>query len=112
MTLRLGRILLAVLMLAFATATQSMADDRESENESENNERESVRTAVERGEVKSLSSVLQAVGPELPGEVVGVEIERENGLWTYEFRVVDGKGRLFDVYVDAATAKILKTTEK
>ena len=112
MTLRLNRILLAVLMMAFAAATGAMGDDREHENETENNEREAVRAAVERGELKSLSNVLQAVRPKLPGEVVGIEIEREQGLWIYEFRVADDKGRLFNVYVDAATARILKTTEK
>jgi uncharacterized membrane protein YkoI len=112
MTLRLSRILLAVLMVSLAAATPSIGDDREHESETERGERESVRAAVERGELKSLSNVLQAVRPKLPGEVVGIEIEREHGLWIYEFRVVDDKGRLFDVYVDAATAQILKTTEK
>ena len=71
MTLRLNRILLAVLMMAFTAATGAMGDDREHENETENNEREAVRAAVERGELKSLSNVLQAVRPKLPGEVVG-----------------------------------------
>ena len=89
-----------------------MGDDREHENETERGEREAVRAAVERGELKSLFEVLQSVRPKLPGEVLGIEIEREHGLWIYEFRVVDDKGRLFDVYVDAATAQILKTKEK
>ena len=79
MTLRLSRILLTVLMMAFAAATGAMGDDREHENGAENGEREAVRAAVERGELKSLSEVLQAVRPKLPGEVVGIEIEREAG---------------------------------
>ncbi len=112
MTRRPSRILMLVLLLATAAATCAMADDREHEDEVDRSERESVRAAVERGELKSLSEVLQAVRPKLPGEVVGIEIERHEGLWIYEFRVADAKGRLFDVYVDAATAQILKTKEK
>lgn len=112
MTLHLSRILLTVLMVAVSTATCAMGDDREHEIGAENGERETVRAAVERGELKSLSEVLQAVRPKLPGEVVGIEIEREEGLWIYEFRIADDKGRLFDVYVDAATAQLLKTKEK
>jgi uncharacterized membrane protein YkoI len=100
-----------VVVLALATATRAIASDRE-HDEPERDERESVRAAVERGELKSLAEVLQSVRPKLPGEVLGIEIEREQGLWIYEFRIVDDKGRLFDVYVDAATAKILKTKEK
>lgn len=101
-----------VLMVATAAATRAMADGREHESEVDRSEREAVRAAVERGQMKSLSEVLQAVRPKLPGEVVGIEIERKEGLWIYEFRVTDKKGRLFDVYVDAATAQILKTKEK
>ena len=48
----------------------------------------------------------------LPGQVAGVEIERKAGRWIYEFRVVDGKGRLFEVYVDARTGEIDRIKEK
>ena len=111
MTLHPIRIFIVVLMMV-AAATRAMGDDQERERETDRSERETVRAAVERGELKSLSVVLQAVRSKLPGEVVGVEIEREQGVWIYEFRVADDKGHLFDVYVDAATAQILKTKEK
>ncbi len=88
-----------------------MADDGE-RDEDDHHQREAVRAAVERGEVKSLLEVLRDVKPQLHGEIVGVEIERQGPAWIYEFRVADEKGRLFEVYVDAATAKILKTEEK
>lgn len=81
-------------------------DDRDHEA------REQVRNGVERGELKPLAEVLRLVEPMLPGTVVGTEIENKNGTWFYEFRVVDTKGRLFDVYVDAATAKISEIKEK
>jgi len=87
-----------------------MADD--GEHEDDHDRREAVRAAVERGEVKSLLEVLREVKPRLHGEIVGVEIERQGSAWIYEFRVADEKGRLLEVYVDAATAKILKTEEK
>ncbi len=48
----------------------------------------------------------------LPGEVVGVEIESKKGHWIYEFRVLDRKGRLFEVYVDARSGEIDQTKEK
>ena len=68
--------------------------------------------AVERGEVRSLADILTALRDKLPGEVVGVEIEREEGHWMYEFLVVDNQGRLFEVYVDARTAAIERVKEK
>ena len=76
------------------------------------NERDDMRHAVERGEIHSLAEILAALRGKLPGEVAGVEIERKNGHWFYEFRVIDNKGRLFEVYVDARTAVIERMKEK
>ena len=78
----------------------------------DSDDHDSVRIAVERGEIRSLADILEAVRGKLPGKVAGVEIEHENGRWLYEFRVVDGNGRLFDVSVDARTAKIERIKEK
>lgn len=73
---------------------------------------EAVRRAVEGGEIKSLAEILAAVRGKLPGEVAGVEIERERGRWRYEFRIVDAKGRLYEVYVDARSGEIERIKEK
>ena len=75
-------------------------------------DRDSVREAVERGEIHSLADILAAVRSKVPGKIAGVEIEREGGRWVYEFRVVDGNGRLFDVSVDARSATIERIKEK
>ncbi len=70
------------------------------------------RRAVERGEIKSLAEILQAVRDKLPGEVTSVKLERERGRLVYEFRVVGARGRLLEVYVDAASGEIGRTREK
>lgn len=104
MTLRSGTAALAVAAALTAAAPAPLrADERQ---------RDEVRHAVERGEIRSLADILAAIGDKLPGEVAGVEVERKDGRWLYEFRVVDGKGRLFEVYVDARTATIEQTKEK
>jgi hypothetical protein len=66
------------------------------------------RLAVARGEALPLSDILARVRPELGGEVIGVSFERKSDRWVYEFRVIAPAGRLMEVYVDAATAKIIK----
>ena len=106
------RLSVLALLAALAAALPATADDGERDRDEDHHQREAVRGAVERGEVKSLFEVLRDVKPQLRGEIVGVEIERKGAAWIYEFRVVDEKGRLFEVYVDAATARILKTEEK
>ncbi len=78
----------------------------------DSDDHDSVRNAVERGEIHSLADILATVRGKLPGKVAGVEIERENDRWVYEFRVVGADGHLFDVSVDAHTAKIERIKEK
>jgi uncharacterized membrane protein YkoI len=96
--------LLGGALLASAPAAVGSDDDKGAP--------EAVRRAVEAGEIKSLADILAAVRGKLPGEVAGVEIERERGRWLYEFRVIDSKGRLYEVYVDARSGKIEKVKEK
>ena len=73
---------------------------------------DAVRRAVEAGEIRPLMDILNEIRGKLPGEIIGVEIEQKNGRWVYEFRVVDGKGRLFEVYVDARSGEIERIKEK
>ena len=96
-------------MLALAAALTTLAPPPLRADE---HGRDEVRHAVDRGEIRSLADVLAAIRGKLPGEIAGVEIERENGRWLYEFRVIDDQGRLFEVYVDARTATIERTKEK
>jgi uncharacterized membrane protein YkoI len=74
--------------------------------------RDEVRQAVEAGDIRSLADILKAIRGKLPGEVAGVEIEHEKDRWRYELRVVDGQGRLFEVYVDARSGEIERIKEK
>jgi uncharacterized membrane protein YkoI len=97
-----------LLKFGFAMAALALAPAANAEA----HKQEEVRRAVERGEIRSLADTLGVIREKLPGEVVGVEIEHENGGWRYEFRVVDSKGRVFEVYVDARTSEIGRIKEK
>jgi uncharacterized membrane protein YkoI len=78
----------------------------------EPHDQDDVRQAVERSEIRPLADILKEVRGKLPGDVVGIEIESENGRWLYEFRVLDKKGHVFEVYVDARSGEIDRTKEK
>lgn len=75
-------------------------------------DQDEARRAVEAGEIRPLADILNIVRGKLPGEVVGVKLDREAGAWTYEFRVVDEKGRLFEIHVDARSGELERTREK
>jgi uncharacterized membrane protein YkoI len=69
------------------------------------------RRAVERGEALALSDILARVRPSLGGEVVAVSFERKKERWIYEFKVIRPGGALVEVYVDAATAEVVRREE-
>lgn len=97
----------AVLVAAVPAAARDRDDHRRDEYH-----RDEIRRAVDAGEIKSLAEILTTVRGQLPGEIAGVEIERKDGRWLYEFRVIDSKGRLFDAYVDARSGGIERIKEK
>ena len=70
------------------------------------------RRAVEIGEALTLAEILDIVRDKLPGRIVRVKLERQHDLWVYELRVLDPKGRLFEVYVDARSGEIRRIKEK
>ena len=44
--------------------------------------------------------------------MTGIEIERKNGRWIYELTVVDARGRIQEVYVNASTGEIERVKVK
>ena len=110
--MRLGRNLTALTLLLAVGALVAAAPRWAAASDKDEVRRDEVLRAVETGQIRSLADILHAVRSKLPGEVAGVEVERKDGRWLYEFRVVDSKGRLFDVYVDARSGEIERIKEK
>lgn len=97
---------LMLLVLAAGIASPSAA------TRADELDQDKARQAVQRGEMRPLADILSEVRPRLPGEVVGVEIERRKGRWMYEFRVIGAEGRVYEVYVDAKSAAVERVKEK
>jgi hypothetical protein len=68
------------------------------------------RSAVEKGQIKSLDVILSSVRQQVPGRVVGVNLRGGNGglrPYVYDVRVLSPQGNVKAVEVDARTAQIL-----
>lgn len=98
---RIRILILAVALVAAGGGMPAFARDHDD-----------ARRAVEAGEIRPYADILNVVKGKLPGEVVGVKLEREAGAWMYELRVVDDKGRLFEIHVDAKSGEVERTKEK
>lgn len=95
------RLVLLAIACVLATPSGGSADaDRDGDHER-------ARRALSQGHARPLAEILSIVRDRLGGEVVGMEFEREDGRYVYEFKIVTPAGRLREVHVDAATAEIL-----
>jgi uncharacterized membrane protein YkoI len=70
---------------------------------------ERARRAVAAGEALPLHTVLAAVEREFSGQVVEVELEREDGNWVYEIEVLTPAANVIELTYDARSGKLLET---
>jgi len=106
-------VFLVGLSLALAPARGVADDDRNCAGAAVEGEHDHdrARRALECGEVMPLAEVLAAVRPHIKGEIVETEFEKDDGVWVYELKYIDARGRLVEIYVDARTGRILKVED-
>ncbi|MCE4557720.1 PepSY domain-containing protein [Roseateles cellulosilyticus] len=92
------------LCLGAGVLSPANADDRR--------DHDRARAAVKAGEVLPLQEVLEKVQRSHPGEVLDVELERQDGRWVYELKLLQSGGRLLRLDVDAKTAAVLRSRQR
>jgi len=73
----------------------------------ERGDHERARAAVQAGEVLPLSTVLERLQRTHPGQVLGLELDQEDGRWIYEIKLLQADGQLLKLDIDARTAEVL-----
>ncbi len=68
----------------------------------------SIRAAVERGDLLPLPRILALAQARVPGEVVKIELEQDDGMLLYEVKILTKKGRVREVELDARTGALIK----
>jgi uncharacterized membrane protein YkoI len=66
------------------------------------------RAALRAGEVLPLATILERVAQQQPGQVLDVELERDDGHWIYELKLLQGSGALVKLKVDARDGRVLR----
>lgn len=92
------RISLAVL-LALSLAWPAAADD----------DHERARRAVEAGEAMPLASIMERVDADFAGQLVEVELDKDDGRWVYEIELLTPQGHVIELTYDARTGTLVET---
>ena len=92
------KMLLVAAGLVLATMSGTRADD---------DDHDFAKRALEQGRALPLSDIIAKISPQVPGKVIEVELEDEDGSLVYDL-ILSPQGRLQEIEVNAATGKILK----
>jgi len=98
-----GRIAAAALLALVLASAAGAGDDRDHDR---------ARRAVEAGEVLPLRTLLDSIERTHPGRVIAVELEREDGRWIYEIRLLQSGGRLTKLKIDAGDGRVLEARQR
>ena len=90
-------LLLAVLGAA-GTASVSHADT----------DADRARAALRSGEILPLSRILETVSRQYSGDVIDVKLDRDDGIWKYEVKLLLPTSTIAKLEYDARDAKLLK----
>ena len=72
-------------------------------------EAELARAAVERGEIRPLADILAEVEARYEGQVIATDLEHLHERWIYEFKLLPPTGRMYKVWVDASSGRLVAT---
>lgn len=98
------RSLFIALVVASALWPGAQAKDKDDKKA----EQAAVREALQRGEILPLAKILAIVAAQVPGEVIKVELDRDDGKMIYEIKVLADKGRVREIELDARTGDVIK----
>jgi uncharacterized membrane protein YkoI len=64
------------------------------------------------GEILSLEKILERAHAEQPGQVLETELERKQGRYVYEIEILDDKGQVRELKLDAKTGNLIKSKQE
>ncbi len=94
------RALLVLPFLALSAPT-ARADGRR--------DHERARAALAAGEIRPLAVLLAEVERRYLGTVIETELDRDDGRWVYQVKLLPPSGRVFELKFDAATGALLRS---
>ncbi|WP_165943652.1 PepSY domain-containing protein [Roseicella aquatilis] len=67
------------------------------------------RAAMQAGQIRPLADLLAEIERRYIGQVIETDLDREDGRWVYEFKLLPPTGHVYTLEVDAATGTVLDT---
>lgn len=99
-------LILGALLAALALAPAAALAER-----GRRGDHDDARRAVEQRDALPLARILEIAQRQVPGEVLEVELEREDGRLLYEIEILARNGRVRTVTLEAATGRVVEVED-
>lgn len=97
--------MLTALVIGSASMHVAVAKDDKSNCK---REQDCALQALKSGEIRPLTEVLAVARDKLPGEIIKVELDRDDGVWVYEIKVLTDSGKRREIEINAQTLAVIK----
>jgi uncharacterized membrane protein YkoI len=97
------------LVLTGGPMSSARADGDDDDDDDEENRRRAARLARESGQIMGLAELMGRVERRYVGRIVKVELDRRDGRWVYEFRLLPPDGRMFRVELFGENGELRRT---
>ena len=104
--------ILSTIAAAGVSATMLLVAAGSAHADSDRLRQSEVRQLREAGKIMSIEDILGRARNAQPGEVVEVELEREDGRLVYEVKLIDDGDRIHKLELDAASGEVLNRKSK
>ena len=72
---------------------------------------ERARALLEQGEILSLSEIMKQASSRIPGKILEVELDEEDGLIVYEIEFLSEQGIIMEMVIDARSGRLISLEE-
>jgi len=103
------RFIIGSLAAVLAMSPAAIASDR---GHGRSGDHDDALAAVEAREALPLSRIMEIALQAAPGEIIEIELDREDGRLIYEVDVLTRTGRLLQVEIDARTGQVLEVEDE
>lgn len=69
------------------------------------------RSGARRGTLIPLERILSRIARQHPGQIVDIELDRDDGVWRYEIELVTPRGRVVVITANARTGRFRKNRD-
>lgn len=98
----MGRLTQIIMVIGLALlSTPGQADDQDR-----------ALQLRESGKILPLEEILSISRTQIDGHVLEVELERKRSVLIYEIKILDDKGRVWELKVDATTGQIINREQE